>query len=136
MRFLSIYRAAETGTPPTAEEMAAMGALIEEMTAAGTLIATEGCLPSALGARVRRSGDDLRVTDGPFTESKELVAGFWIWQVKSMDEAIEWLKRAPFDDDAEIEIRPVFELEDFGAELTPQAREQEERLRATIEGRK
>jgi hypothetical protein len=116
MRFLSIYRAAETGTPPTAEEMAAMQALIEEMTSAGTLIATEGCLPSALGARVRRTGDELRVTDGPFTESKELVAGFALLEAESKEHAIELTRRfLQVAGDGECEIRALYE----GSECVP-----------------
>ncbi|MFL5537398.1 MAG: YciI family protein [Longimicrobiaceae bacterium] len=110
MRFLSIYHAAETGTPPTGEEMAAMQALIEEMTSAGTLIATEGCLPSALGARVRRSGDELSVTDGPFTESKELVAGFALLEAESKEHAIELTRRfLQVAGDGECEIRALFQ---------------------------
>jgi hypothetical protein len=97
------------------------------------LLAGEGLHPSSKGARVRFSGDKRIVTDGPFTETKELIAGFWIWQVKSKEEAIEWLKRAPFDDETEVEIRQVFEAEDFGAEFTPELRQQEERVRAQAE---
>jgi hypothetical protein len=112
MRFLSIYRAAETGTPPTGEEMAAMQGLIEEMTSAGTLIATEGCLPSALGARVRRSGDELSVTDGPFTESKELVAGFALLEAESKEHAVELTRRfLQVAGDGECEIRALFQGE-------------------------
>ena len=131
MRFLSIYKHAETNVPPTTEMMAKMGQLIEEMTQAGTLVSTEGCLPSSKGARVRRSGGKLTVTDGPFTESKEIVGGFAVIEAKSKEEAIEWLKRAPFEG-TEVEIRQVFEAEDFGAEFTPELREQEERLRHRI----
>ena len=131
MRFLSIYKAVETNVPPTTEHMAKMGQLIEEMTNAGTLISTEGCLPTSKGARVRRSGGKVSVTDGPFTESKEVIAGFALLEAKSKEEAIEWLKRAPFEG-TEVEIRQVFEAEDFGAEFTPELREQEERLRAKI----
>lgn len=110
MRFLSIYRAAETGTPPTAEEMAAMQGLIEEMQATGALIATEGCLPSALGARVRRSGDRVSVTDGPFTESKELVAGFALLEAESKEHAIELTRRfLSIAGDGECEIRALFQ---------------------------
>jgi len=110
MRFLSIYHAAETGTPPTPEEMAAMGALIQEMTSAGTLITTEGCLPSALGARVRRSGDALSVTDGPFTESKELVAGFALLEAESKEHAIELTRRfLQVAGDGECEIRALYQ---------------------------
>jgi len=129
MRFLSIYKHAERGTAPTQEEMATMGALIEEGMKSGWLIATEGCLPSALGARVRRDGTKLSVVDGPFTEAKEIVAGYWVWECASRDEALEWLKRAPFDGGVEIELRQVFEAEDFGEELTPELRETNARLR-------
>jgi hypothetical protein len=118
MRFLSIYKAAETGVPPTQEHMDEMGRLIEEMQSAGVLLATEGCLPSALGARVRLSGGEVTVTDGPFTESKELIAGYTIIQVKSREEAMEWTRRFPnpsiHGKDGEIEVRQLFELEDFG----------------------
>jgi hypothetical protein len=96
---------------------------------AGVMLAGEGLQPSSKGARVRFEGKKRTVIDGPFAESKELIAGFWLWQVKSKEEAIEWLKRAPFDDGAEVELRQVFEAEDFGAEFTPELREQEERLR-------
>ena len=131
MRFLSIYKTVERSTPPTPEEMETMGRFCEEMFAAGHLLATEGGLPSALGARVRLDGGRPVVTDGPFTEAKELIAGFWLIQVKSKEEAIEWVKRVPFTEgEAEIEIRQVFEAEDFGPALTPELREQEERLRA------
>ena len=100
---------------------------------AGIMQAGEGLHPSSRGKRVRFAGGRKSVIDGPFAETKELVAGFWIWQVKSMDEAVEWLKRAPFESGDEVEIRPVFETEDFGAELTPELRDQEERLRARID---
>jgi hypothetical protein len=128
-------RESEAGVMPKQEELAAMGKFNEELVKAGVMLAGEGLHPSSKGVRVRFSGSQRTVIDGPFAETKELVAGFWIWQVKSMDEAIEWLKRAPFDDDAEIEIRPVFEAEDFGAEFTPELREQEERLRAEVAAR-
>ena len=107
----------------------------EELAKAGVMLAGEGLHASSKGARVKFSGAKRTVTDGPFTESKELIAGFWIWQVKSKDEAIEWLKRAPFDQ-TEVEIRQVFEAEDFGAEFTPELREQEERLRAQVAAKK
>jgi len=116
MRFLAIYRAAETGVPPTPEHMAAMGALIQEMTDAGVLLSTEGCLPSALGARVRRSGDTVTVTDGPFTEAKELVAGFALIQARSKDEAIAWTRRfLQVAGDGESEIRQVYEAPGFAS---------------------
>lgn len=133
MRFLSIYKAPETNVPPTTEEMARMGQLIEEMTNAGVLLATEGCLPSAKGARVRRSGGKLTVTDGPFTESKELVAGFALLNAKSKEEAVELTKRfLEVAGEGECEIRQIFEAEDFGSEFTPELREQEERARARM----
>ncbi len=100
---------------------------------AGVMLAGEGLHPSSRGARVRFSGSGRTVIDGPFTETKELIAGYWLWQVRSMDEAVEWLKRAPFDGGTEIELRPVFEADDFGDELTPELREQEDRLRAQTE---
>lgn len=110
MRFLTIYKAAESGVPPTAEHMAAMGQLIDEMTSAGVLLATEGCLPSALGARVRRSGERVTVTDGPFTESKELIAGFALIEASSKEHAIELTKRfLAVAGDGESEIRQIFE---------------------------
>jgi hypothetical protein len=133
MRFLSIYKAPETNVPPTTEEMAKMGKLIEEMTNAGVLLATEGCLPSAKGARVRRSGGKLTVIDGPFTESKELIAGFALLNAKSKEEAIELTKRfLEVAGEGECEIRQIFEAEDFGSEFTPELREQEERARARM----
>jgi hypothetical protein len=133
MRFLSIYKAPETNVPPTTEEMARMGKLIEEMTDAGVLLATEGCLPSAKGARVRRSGGKLTVTDGPFTESKELIAGFALLSAKSKEDAIELTKRfLEVAGEGECEIRQIFEAEDFGSEFTPELREQEERARARM----
>jgi hypothetical protein len=110
-----------------------MGNFNEQLVKAGVMLAGEGLHPSSKGKRVRFSGAQKSVIDGPFAETKELIAGFWIWQVKSMDEAVEWLKRAPFDGGAEVEIRPVFEAEDFGKELTPELRAQEDRLRKTIQ---
>ena len=133
MRFLSIYKAAETNVPPTTEEMAKMGQLIEEMTNAGTLLATEGCLPTSKGARVRRSGGKLSVTDGPFTESKEVIAGFALLEAKSKEEAIELTKRfLEVAGEGECEVRQIAAAEDFGAEFTPELREQEERARETM----
>ncbi len=131
MRFLTIYKTAETGVPPTTEEMAEMGKLIEEMTKEGVLLATEGCLPSAAGARVRLSNGKLTVTDGPFTESKELIGGFALIQAKSKEEAIELTKRfLKVAGDGECEVRQIAEAQDFGPEFTPELREQEERVRA------
>ena len=118
---------------PTTEELAAMGAYNEELVNAGVMKAGEGLHPSSKGVRVRFDGDKRTVTDGPFAETKELIAGFWIWQVDSLDSAIEWLKRAPFDGGTELEIRQIFEAEDFGDAFTPELREQEDRLRAQSE---
>jgi len=118
----------EAGVMPTQELLAAMGKYNEELVKAGVMRAGDGLHPSSKGARVKFSKGKRTVIDGPFAETKELVAGFWIWQVKSKQEAIEWLKRAPFEE-TEVEIRQIFEVEDFGAEFTPELREQEERLR-------
>ena len=117
------------------ESLEAMGRFNEELINAGVLLAADGLRSSRHGARVRFEGSKRTVIDGPFTESKELVAGYWIWQVRSLDEAIEWIKKAPFDGGAEIELRPVHELEDFSAELTPELREQESRHRAALAAR-
>jgi hypothetical protein len=125
----------EAGVMPSKELMTAMGNYNEELTKAGILIDCDGLQPSSKGARVRFSGDQRTVIDGPFAETKELIAGYWIWQVKSKQEAIEWVKRCPNPmpgTDAEIEIRQVFEAEDFGDEFTPELREQEERVRAQM----
>jgi len=135
MRFMIIVKASpnsEAGVMPSEELLTAMGNYNEELTKAGILLAGEGLHPSSKGARVRFSGDKRTVIDGPFAETKELIAGYWLWQVKSREEAIEWVKRCPNPmpgTEAEIEIRQVFEAEDFGAEFTPELREQEERLR-------
>ena len=139
MRFMILVKAtknSEAGVLPDEKLLTAMGKYNEELAKAGVLLAAEGLQPSSKGARVKFSGDKRTVIDGPFAETKELIAGFWLWQVKSKDEAIEWLKRAPFDGGTEVEIRQVFEAEDFGAEFTPELREQEERLRAQSEQRK
>jgi hypothetical protein len=122
----------EAGVMPSEQLLTEMGRYNEELVKAGIMLAGEGLQPSSKGVRVKFSGHQRTVIDGPFAESKELVAGFWLWQVKSKDEAIEWLKRAPFDGGTEIELRQVFEAEDFGAELTPELREREERLRAQL----
>jgi hypothetical protein len=137
MRFMIIVKAtadSEAGVMPSAELLAAMGTYNEELVKAGIMKAGEGLHPSRKGARVRFSGARRTVVDGPFAETKELIAGFWLWECQSMQEAIEWVKRCPnpMPGDSEIEIRPVFEAEDFGAEFTPELREQEERLRARI----
>ena len=132
MKFLVIVKAnedSEAGVMPNKELLTEMGKYNEELIKAGVMLAGEGLHPSSKGKRVRFSGTKRTVIDGPFAETKELIAGFWIWQVRSMEEAVEWLKRAPFDGGAEIEIRPVFEAEDFGAEFTPELRAQEERHR-------
>jgi hypothetical protein len=126
----------EAGVMPSEQLLREMGQFNEELSKAGLLLAGEGLHPSSKAVRVRFSGKKRMVIDGPFAETKELVAGFWMWRVKSMDEAIAWLKRAPFTGGEEVEIRPVFEAEDFGAELTPELREQEERLRAESEKRR
>ena len=124
----------ERGQMPDEKELAEMGNFNEELVKAGVMLAGEGLHPTSKAARVRFEGDKKTVIDGPFTESKELIAGYWLWQVRDMDEAIEWIKRAPFGGGVEIEIRPVFETEDFGDAMTPELREQEERLRAQTEG--
>ena len=121
---------------PSEQILADMGKYNEELARAGVMLAGDGLHPSSKGKRVRFSAGQKTVIDGPFTETKELVAGYWIWQVRSMEEAVEWLKRAPFGGGAEVEIRPVFEAEDFGAEFTPELREQEDRVRARAEQNK
>jgi len=126
----------EAGILPDKKILTEMGKFNEELVKAGVMLAGEGLQASSKGARVRFSGSKRTVIDGPFAETKELVAGFWLWQVKSKEEAIEWLKRAPFDGGTEVEIRQVFESEDFGAEFTPELREQEERLRAQTSGKR
>jgi hypothetical protein len=126
----------EAGQMPSEQILTEMGKYNEQLVKAGVMLAGEGLHPSSKGKRVRFSGSQRTVLDGPFAESKELIAGFWLWQVKSIEEAVEWLKRAPFDGGTEVELRPVFETEDFGKELTPEAREREERLRAQLERQK
>jgi hypothetical protein len=138
MRFMVIVKAdknSEAGVLPSHELLAEMGKFNEELVKAGVMLAGEGLQASSKGARVKFSGNKRTVTDGPFTETKELVAGFWLWQVRSKEEAIEWLKRAPFRE-GELEIRQVFEAEDFGPEFTPELREQEERLRKQVAAKK
>ena len=139
MRVMVVVKAdrdTEAGVMPSAELLTDMGNYNEELVKAGIMKAGEGLHPSSKGKRIKFSGDKCTVVDGPFSETKELIAGFWIWEVQSMDEAVEWAKRCPNPTGAEseLEIRPVFEAEDFGAEFTPELREQEERLRAQIEG--
>jgi hypothetical protein len=141
MRFMVIVKAnkdSEAGVLPKQQLLAEMGKFNEELVKAGVLLAAEGLQASSKGKRVRFSGVKRTVIDGPFTETKELIAGFWLWQVRSMEEAIEWVKRCPcpHEGEAEIEIRQVFEAEDFGAELSPELRKQEERLRAQAAARK
>ena len=138
MRFMVIVKAdqkSEAGVLPDTKLFAEMGKFNEELVKAGVMLAAEGLQPSSKGARVKFSGSKRTVIDGPFSETKELVAGFWLWQVSSKEEAIEWLKRAPFQE-GEVEIRQVFEAEDFGPALTPELREAEERLRAQAMTRK
>jgi len=140
MRFMVMVKAtadSEASVMPSEELLAAMGKYNEELVKAGVMLAGEGLQPSAKGARVRFSGTNRSVIDGPFAETKELVAGFWLIQVKSLDEAIEWVKRCPnpMNEESEIEIRQVFEAEDFGEQLTPELREQEERQRAQMADR-
>ena len=138
MRVMVIIKAdkdSEAGVMPSEQLLTEMGSYNEELVKADVMLAGEGLHPSSKGVRVKFSGGKRTVTDGPFTETKELIAGFWLWQVKSMEEAIQWVKRMPnpLNSEAEVEIRPVFEAEDFGDEFTPELREQEERLRAQIE---
>ena len=139
MRFMVIVKAnseSEAGVMPSEKILAEMGKFNEELVKAGVMLAGEGLHPSSKGKRIKFSGGKQTVIDGPFTETKELIAGFWLWQVRSLEEAIEWLKRSPFDGGTEIEIRQVFEADDFGAEFTPELREQEERLRKQLAGKK
>jgi hypothetical protein len=133
--FVKASKESEAGQMPTTEILAEMGKYNEQLVKAGVMLAGEGLHPSVKGKRVKFSGSQRTVIDGPFAETKELIAGFWIWRVQSMDEAVEWLKKAPFGGGMEIEIRPIFEAEDFGRELTPELREREERLRTQIASR-
>src|ERR1700721_650233 len=130
MVIVKANKGSEAGILPSTEILAAMGKYNEELVKAGVMLAGEGLHASSKGKRVKFSGGKHTITEGPFAETKELIAGFWLWQVKSMEEAVEWLKRAPFDGGTEVEIRPVFEAFDFGVELTPKLRAQEERLRS------
>ena len=139
MRVMVIVKAnreSEAGQLPGTEILTRMGKYNEQLVKAGVMLAADGLQASSKGKRVKFSGEKRSVIDGPFTESKELIAGYWMWQVRSMDEAIEWLKRAPFDGGDEVEIRPVFEAADFGENLTPALREQERRLAQEISGKK
>ena len=141
MRFMVIVKASkesEAGVMPNQTLLAEMGKFNEELVKAGLLLAAEGLHPTSKGKRVKFSGAKRTVVDGPFTETKELIAGFWLWQVRSLEEAIEWVKRCPnpHEAESEIEIRQVFEAEDFGAEFTPELKEKEERLRAQVPAKK
>ena len=141
MRFMVIVKASkesEAGVTPKQTLLAEMGKFNEELVKAGVLLAGEGLHPTSKGKRVKFSGAKRTVVDGPFTETKELIAGFWLWQVRSLEEAIEWVKRCPnpHEGESEIEIRQVFEAEDFGAEFTPELKEKEERLRAQVAAKK
>ena len=139
MRVMVIVKAdkeSEAGVLPSTEILAKMGKYNEALVKAGVMLAGEGLRPTSTGVRVRFSGEKRAVIDGPFTETKELIGGFWLWEVRSMQEAIEWLKRAPFDGGVEVEIRPVLEAEDLGAQLTPELREQEQRLRVQVAQKK
>ena len=140
MRFVVLIKAtptSEAGGMPDQKLMKAMGKFNEDLVAAGIMLSGEGLQPSSKGARIRFSGNDRTVIDGPFTETKELIAGFWIWQCKSREEAIEWVKRCPnpFYEECEIELRQIFEMEDFGEAISPELHESEERLRAELESR-
>ena len=139
MRVMVIVKAnkeSEAGQLPDTEILTKMGKYNEELVKAGIMLAADGLHPSSKGKRVKFSGEKRTETDGPFSETMELIAGYWLWQVRSIEEAVEWLKRAPFDGGTEIEIRRVFEAEDFGAEFTPELREQEERLRKQVSAKK
>jgi hypothetical protein len=138
MVIVKATRESEAGVMPDQQLLAAMGKFNEELAKAGIMLAGEGLHPSSRGKRVTFNGSQRTVTDGPFAETKELIAGFWLWQVKSIDEALQWVKRCPnpHHGESQIEIRPVFEAEDFGAEFTPELRAQESRLRAEINAKK
>ena len=132
MVFVKASQDSEAGILPSTELLTNMGKFNEELVKAGVMLAGEGLQPSSKGKRVTFTGAKPTITDGPFAETKELIAGYWLWQVRSMEEAVEWLKRSPFGPGAEVEIRPVFEAEDFGAQMTPELKEREERLRDKI----
>jgi len=139
MRVMVIVKASEeseAGVLPSTEAFAKMGQFNEQLVKAGVMLAADGLHPTSKAKRVKFSGEKRTVIDGPFTESKELIAGYWLWQVRSVEEAVEWLKRAPFDGGMEVEIRPLFEPADFGQNLTPELREREQRLREQIAQRK
>jgi len=136
MVLVKANRESEAGILPGKELLTAMGKFNEELVKAGVMLAGDGLEASSKGKRVKFSGKNRAVIDGPFAETKELIAGYWLWQVRSMEEAVEWLKRAPFDGGEEVEIRRVFEAADFGESLTPELKEQEERLRKKVAGKK
>ena len=139
MRVMVIVKASkesEAGVMPDTKMLADMGKYNEQLANAGIMLAGEGLHPTSKAKRVRFSGSERTIIDGPFAETKELIAGFWLWKVKSLDEAVEWLKKAPFDGGTEIELRPIFESEDFGAEYTPELRRQDEAIRDQISSRK
>ena len=139
MRCMVIVKASkdsEAGILPSTELLTNMGKFNEELVKAGVMLAGEGLQPSSKGKRITFTGAKPTITDGPFAETKELIAGFWLWQVRSMEEAVEWLKRSPFGPGDEVEIRPFYEAEDFGSNLTPELKEQEERLRTQISAKK
>ena len=136
MVIVKTSKESEAGALPDTEILTKMGKYNEQLVKAGVMLAADGLQPTSKGKRVRFSGEKRTVIDGPFTEAKELIAGYWMWQVRSMDEAVEWLKRAPFDGGAEIEIRPVFEAADFGENLTPELKERGQRLREQLAGKK
>lgn len=139
MRVMVIVKASkesEGGVMPSVKELTEMGNYNQKLADAGIMLDGDGLHPTSKGKRVRFSGTERTVIDGPFAETKELIAGYWVWKVKSIDEAVDWLKRAPFDGGTEIELRPIFESADFGAELTPELRQQEDAIREQISGRK
>lgn len=136
MVFVKANKESEAGALPSTEMLSSMGKFNEELVKAGVMLAGEGLQPSSKGKRIAFTAGKPAITDGPFAEAKELVAGFWIWQVRNIEEAVEWLKRSPFGPGAEVEIRPVFEAEDFGANLTPELKERGERLRNQIAEKK
>jgi hypothetical protein len=136
MVIVKATKESEAGVLPDTEILTKMGKYNEQLVKAGVMLAGDGLQSSSKGKRVRFSGEKRTVIDGPFAESKELIAGYWMWQVRSIDEAVEWLKRAPFDGGTEVEIRPVFEAADFGENLTPEAKERDQRLRKELAGKK
>ena len=139
MRCMVVVKASnesEAGVLPSTELLTKMGKFNEELVKAGVMLAGEGLHPSSKGKRITFTGSKPTITDGPFAETKELIAGYWLWQVRSIEEAVEWLKRSPFGPGAEVEIRPVFEAEDFGAQMTPELKEQEDRLREQMSAKK